>query len=407
MRRICHAGVGLVAAYVFVLTAAAQQPAAVLVAPVEKRPIELASRLVATVEPMVSSTLAAEQSGLLMARHFDEGQTVEKGAVLAQLDDALLQRQLASAEASLRSSAAELRRAELNAQNLLRERDRITTLYEQGAATEKEYFDAINEHEQSVASVNVAEATLAEREAAVEELKIRIAQTQVVAPFRGVVNRRYVELGQWVQQGEPVAELVQLDPLYVRTGVPEGVLSRLKVGASGSFTVDALGGETFEGVVAEILPVANPESRTFSVRLRVDNPEGRLLPGMFARVTVRDQQEGALVVPKDAVVRSAQGVIVVVADNGTARIVPVQLGAADASSQAVIGDLKEGDLVVIRGNEGLMPGAPLMVQNAPGAGGQGPGGGPPGGGQGAGGPPPGAGQQQGGGNGNGAAGQEN
>src|SRR5690606_10597010 len=146
-----------------------------------------------------------------------------------------------------------------NAQNLLRERDRITGLYEQGAATEKEYFDAINEHEQAVASVNVAEASVSEREAAVEELKNRIQQTRVVAPFKGVVNRRYVEVGQWVQQGEPVAEVVQLDPLYVRTGVPEGVLSRLKVGASGSFTVDALGGETFEGVVAEIQTVANPE----------------------------------------------------------------------------------------------------------------------------------------------------
>ncbi len=373
--------------FVFVLftgaSTAAGQPAAVQVAPIEKRPITLASRLVATVEPMVRSTLAAEQAALVMERYFDEGQEIEQGTVLAKFDDSLLIRRLASLEAQLRSAQAELQRARLIEQNEGRERDRITGLYEQSAASEKEYFDAINMHERAEAAVLVAEAVVAERQAAIDELALQVEKTKVVAPFSGVVNRRYIEVGQWVRQGDPVVELVQLDPLYVRTGVPEAVLSRLKVGASAKFTVDALGGREFEGTVAEILPVADVESRTFAVRLRVANAERLLLPGMFARATVSQQEDSWLVVPKDAITRMGGRVMVIVADNGVARSVAVTLGVGDETSQAIAGEgLKEGDLVVTRGNEGLMDGTPLMIQNPPGGHGGGP---PDGGGQG--GPP--------------------
>ena len=396
-------------------SALAQQPSAVVVAPVEKKPIALVSRLVATVEPMVRSTLAAEQAALVRERYFDEGQEVEKGALLAKFDDSLLQRQLASLQAQAKSAEAELRRAKLVEQNDLRERDRVTGLYEQGAANEKEYYDAINAHEQSEAAVAVAEARVAEREAETAELSLEIEKTSVVAPFTGVVNRRYIEVGQWVQQGEPVAEMVQLDPLYVRTGVPEGVVSMLTRGMTASFTVDALGGRQLEGTIAEILPVADAESRTFPVRLRVENKDRALKPGMFARATFSQENDAWLVVPKDAVTRFRGQTIVVLADNGMSRNVPVTLGPADETSVAVTGEgLKEGNLVAIRGNEGLMDGTPLMITNPPGGGG-GPPGGPPGGGPpgqgdpgqgdpGQGDPRQGGGQQQGGPPGGGAGG---
>lgn len=376
--------------------ALAQEAAPVEVAPAEKRPITVANRLVATVEPMMRSTVAAEQAALVRERYFDEGQQVEAGALLARFDDSLLQRRLASAEAALRSAQAELERARLNEENFRRERDRLTGLYEQGVATEKEYFDAVNEHQRSEAAVTVETARVAEREAATEELKLEIQKTRVVAPFSGVINRRYVEVGQWVRQGDPVAEIVQLDPLYVRTGVPEAVLSRIKAGDKAHISIDALGGREIEATVAEILPVADAESRTFPVRLRVENPEHQLLPGMFARATFSQQDDSWLVVSKDALLRVRGQPMLVVADNGQARTVPVTLGAADDQLQAVRGEgLREGDQVIIRGNEGLRDGMPVQVLGPPGGGppGGGFGGGPPG----AGGPPQGGGEAREGG----------
>jgi membrane fusion protein (multidrug efflux system) len=359
----------------------AQQPSPVTTAPVEKRPITVAARLVATTEPVMRTTVAAEQAALVQERMFDEGQAIEKGAILARFDDSLLQRRLASAEASARSERAELERARLVEENLRRERERLMRLYEQGAANEKEYLDAMNDHDRAQAAITVVEARVAEREAAADELRLQVEKMKVAAPFAGVVNRRYVEVGQWVQQGDAVAEIVQLDPLYVRTGVPEAVLPRLKVGDSARVTVDALGGRELEATISEILPVADAESRTFSVRLRVDNPGHELLPGMFARVTFSQQDDSWLVVPKDAIVRVRGQAMVVLAMQGMAKLVPVNLGVGDETSQAVRGEgLKEGDAVITRGNEGLMDGMPVMVQPA---GGRPGGGGPPG----AGGPP--------------------
>lgn len=276
----------------------------------------------------------------------------------------------------MRSEQAELERARLVEQNLLRERERLMRLFEQGAANEKEYLDAMNDHDRAQAAITVVEARVAEREAAADELRLQVEKMTVSAPFSGVINRRHVEVGQWVQQGAPVAEIVQLDPLYVRTGVPEALLPRLKAGDAASVTIDALGGKEFQATIAEILPVADIESRTFSVRLRVDNPQHDLLPGMFARATFAQQDDTWLVVPKDAIVRVRGQAMVVLAANNMAKTVPVTLGAGDESSQAVRGEgLKEGDQVITRGNEGLMDGMPVMVQPA---------GGPPGG---AGGPP--------------------
>src|SRR5687767_14046400 len=145
-------------------TASGQQPAAVVVAPVEKKPINLASQLVATMEPMVRSMLAADQAALVRERHFDEGQEVQEGDLLAKFDDSLLQRRLASLQAQQRSAEAELLGARLSEENASRERDRVTRLYEQSGANEEEYYDAINAHEQSQAAIAVAEALVRSEE---------------------------------------------------------------------------------------------------------------------------------------------------------------------------------------------------------------------------------------------------
>lgn len=355
-----------VALFVAAAPAAAQQAALVTVAPVEQKPIELASRLVGAIEPTILSTLAAEAAALLESRTFEEGKQVARGDVLATLDDSLLQQRLVSAQASVAAAAAELERSQLMAQNLDRERDRIERLYSREVANEKELLDARNAYDQALAQVAVSEADLHVSQAAVAELELQIEKCVIVAPFDGVVNRRFVEIGQWVQQGDAIAELVQLDPLYARTGAPEHVLAMIRVGDPAQVEIDALG-RRFKGTISQILPIADPASRTFPVRIELENEDLLLRPGMFARVTFSRQDEDQLVVPKDAILRNDQGTHIVVAEEGTAKFVPVQLGASDQLNQAVTGEgLATGDLVVVRGNEALQPGMPVQVQNPPG-----------------------------------------
>jgi RND family efflux transporter MFP subunit len=217
----------------------------------------------------------------------------------------------------------------------------------------------------------VAEAKLAARladganlRAELDRLKLMVEKAQTRAPFAGVVARRHVEIGQWIRQGDPVAEIVQLDPLYVRANVPENLVPQLAVGDTVRIVINALGNGPIEGHIDRILPEADRASRTVPVKIVVPNPHGKIKPGFFAQATFLKNIEGEqLVVPTDAVVRNGEMTHVVAMREGRSAIVPVAVLNRVGASSVISGDVKEGELVVTRGNEGLFPGMPLMPRN--------------------------------------------
>lgn len=358
--------------YVLCLAAPAvaqRGPSAVMVAPVEQEAVPLTDPLVATVVPVLRTTIAAEQEGLVHERHFDEGKLVDEKALLLELNVDLLKAQKTAAEAARDSATAELNRAKLAAANAERELQRVQTLFQQQVAPEKEYLDAQTSFDSAKALISVREAQLAERVAEIARLQLQIDKTQVHAPFAGVISRRYVERGAWVRAGDPVADLVQLKPLWVEVNAPESVISRVKHGDVAYVAMPHIGIDKLEGKVDQIMPEGDAASRTFRVRVRIENSDGTLRPGFFARATlVNTSTEPQLLVPKDAVVRGAQGTYVVVARNGKAEIAPVrvirQVGERTAIAP-VAGPLAPGELVVTRGNESMPPGSDLQILNPP------------------------------------------
>lgn len=358
------------------LVAQGPPPASVGVAPVELGPVELTEQLVASVRPVTRATLAAEQEGLVASRLFDEGQAIEEGAVLAQLDLDMLNVMRAAAAASQGSAKAELDRAKLDASNAERELQRVKRLFEGNVAPEKEYLDALTRYDQSVALVAVRKAQLAEADAALARVDLQIRKARIVSPISGVVSKRHVEVGNWLRVGDAVAELVQLDPLWVEVNAPEASVARLRRGDEARVVIDALGGKELTGKVDQILPEADAGSRTFRVRILLPNPEGRIRPGFFARATLLSSSDAPqLTVPKDAIVNRGGMSYVVAARNGVAAIVPVQVLRFAGERVAVVGELQPGEMVVTRGNELLAPGQVLII---PGLGGRPGAGGPPG-----------------------------
>src|SRR5688572_2218758 len=216
-------------------------PPQVLVAPIEQKAVQRTQALVASVEPVTRSTLAAEEPGLVAERNFDEGQRVSKGALLARTRTDLLEIQMTAAVAARASANAMLERAQADADHAARELERIRKLQSSNVGSEKEINDSMNNDRVAKAMVAVRTAELAERDAMVGRLKLMIEKSTVHAPFEGVVERRHVEVGQWIKQGDPVAEVVQLDPLFVRVNVPETVISHIKIGDPATVTFDALG----------------------------------------------------------------------------------------------------------------------------------------------------------------------
>lgn len=238
--------------------------------------------------------------------------------------------------------------------------------------------------------VERAKAALNVQQAVYDELVLRRQKYTIRCPFAGYVVAKHTEQGAWVKSGDPVAEVLQATPAEIEVAIPERQLSAIRPGEQVEIRFPSLG-QSLLGKVQAIVPDAALDTRTFPVKIHVSNPEisgadaepspddpskkaakqHLLRPGMLAHVwlPVDDERRDALVVPKDALVIDGERATIWVVDlaegseaQGTARPVPVQLGAETGHAIAVRGNVAPGELVVVEGNERLRP--PFAVQIA-------------------------------------------
>ncbi len=323
-------------------------PAPVVVALVETRTLETIVTLVGTVHPATRSLIASETAGLVICCPVEEGETVKRGQLLAQL-------RRVPTEIKLREARAAWQRSKSEHTNAQREAARREDLYERQVI-------AIEQYQAATTAVQTAAERVVEAQAVVARLEDQLAQSSITAPFPGVVVTEHTEVGQWLDQGDPVVELLDLSTVEVTVPVPERYIAEVRRGEAASLSLDALPGRSFAGRVVHIIPQADASSRTFPVKVEVANPDGHIKSGMFARVTLPvGKGRRALVVPKDALVsRGPVSLLFVVAD-GKARQVAVKRGQATGAWVAVEGPVEEGQFVVVRGNERLRDGMPVVV----------------------------------------------
>lgn len=172
----------------------------------------------------------------------------------------------------------------------------------------------------------------------------------VSTPSGGVIKTLGVRAGMSVAPGQTLAEVNGLGTVWLNAAVPEAMASEVRPGQAATATLAAFPGETFAGRVTAILPQAQVESRTLTVRIELANPQGRLRPGMFATVQLAGTAEPALVVPSEAVIRTGRRAIVMLAQPG-GRFLPAEIRAGRESGgrTEVLGGLAEGDKVVASG----------------------------------------------------------
>ncbi len=318
---------------------------------------------VGTIEPDERVVLQPETSGLIESIHFEEGQRVRKGDILFRLRSSKEEAQLAQVMAEMRLARANLERARMLAGT-----------------------KAISEQE-----LDQMESELAAREAAFELESRRLDERVIRAPFDGVLGPREISVGQYVNAGTPLATLVQDATVEVTFTIPERQFALLHLGQAGRVRVSAFPDRVFSGKVDLIDPEVNPTTRTVRARLVVDNPEGLLRPGMFARVElVVGRRDDALVVPESALVPSLGDFHVFVVREERARRVPVEIGVRLPGKVELRKGVDRSDLVIISGTQKLVdgtkvlptedvardmahaPGAVVGSHAAPGAGGEAP-----------------------------------
>ncbi len=279
--------------------------------------------------------LSAERGGPVEWIGPEEGDVVAKGDVIAKVDMATLAAELSSAQADYDLAAKQAERRE--------------DLLAQGVLSTEEYDQADTERTSALASLRQAQADY--------------GRGQVVTPVSGVVNEIFVDQGEYVSPGTQVAEIVDLSSIEIEIDVPEMDVRYLEPGAAAQVTVDAYPDQSWTGVVDFVAFKADTATKTFRVRVVVDNTDSRIRPGMLARVSiVRQVIDDALIVPLHALVDRGGERLVYVVENGMARARQVELGVIDKDVIQVVSGLQPGDMVITGGQESVEEGVKVVVR---------------------------------------------
>ena len=319
--------------------AAAGGPLTVEVATAQAMRLQDEVQAVGTLRSRQGVMLRPEVSGRIARLGFSDGQRVRRGQVLVQLDDTLQRAQQQQAEAQASIARTNLQRhRELAGQN----------------------FVSQSAVDQSAAALEVAEAQVALARAQVQRMRI-------VAPFDGVTGIRRVNVGDYVKDGADLVNVDDVGAVLVDFRLPEGVLSRLKLAQEVDVTLDGLPGRNFRGRVEAIDSQLDADGRSLLVRARLDNPQGVLRPGMFARASiVFAVREQAVVVPEEALVpQGGKQYLLKVVAGGQGMVtqrVEARLGLRVPGKAEILQGLKAGDTVVTAGQSRLMRGDGLPVQ---------------------------------------------
>lgn len=302
---------------------------------VEVDRVELKVPAIGSLLSYESVILSPEIAGRLDAFLVEEGKPVTKGTPIARLDQSVYRAELARATASLELSKANV--------------ERFQQMQQRDVA--------------SVQAVQQAEAALRANVADIALAQAQLAKTEISAPFDGILGLRQVSVGDYLDAGDPMINLEQVDPLKVDFRIPETYFSIAKVGQTLAMAVDALPGETFEGKIYAIDPLIDREGRSILLRATVPNDDDRLRPGLFVSIElIYDARESAVLVPEQAIMPIGNGIFVFKVVDGKAVQTPVELGIRDAGRVEVTKGLAAGDTVVTAGQLKLMDGAAVAPQ---------------------------------------------
>ncbi|MDF1590652.1 MAG: efflux RND transporter periplasmic adaptor subunit [Desulfobacterales bacterium] len=330
---------------------------------------------VGTVAARISSTVSAKLMGTVTAVYTREGDEIKQGAVLAVIDDRQVSAQLRQAQAGL----AEARQAESAA---LSARDAALAGVVLARATHNRYLRLIQdesvsrqEFDEVEARRHQAEAAFKQADAMVEAVRQRIQQAEaavtavevskkdakILAPFNGIVTAKLVEVGDLAAPGKPLFILEKKGGIRVDVVIPEAHIEAIKPNQKLKVTLPALQSQVITGTVQTIVPGADPQSRSFIVK--VDLPAGTAIPsGLFARITVPLGDSPLLLIPASAVVAQGQltGVYLVDAE-GIARFRLIRTGRKFDDSAEVLSGLPEGSRYVVAPPPALVDGARVEV----------------------------------------------
>jgi membrane fusion protein (multidrug efflux system) len=295
----------------------------------------------ATLRPIVTTTISAQQEGVIRRIPPEVGDAVHEGDLLVDLND--IEYRL-----RLDERRADQQKAEVTLEERKRAWARIETLYKKNIISEDERDDVR-------LSLDRAQAEWEQARVRVERAEVDVQALRILAPFPGVISTIHADVGSYVQRADAILELKRVDWIVALCTVSERDLVHVHEGGSARVTLPAFPGRVFEGLIWKIVPDALVASRSFPVKILLKNPQIELKSGMSARIAFVRRVEDALLVPKDAVEDDGDEQVVWIADEGRAARRVVELGSAFGDRWHVRRGLSVGESVIVTGNEFLEP----------------------------------------------------
>lgn len=277
----------------------------------------------------------------------DVGTLINKGDVVARLDDIFLQQQRSEELAIIQSEQAML------------------SLYEKEVARFQRLIKknniAQNELDKSISDRAVANSNIIAARARLAQIEERISRSNLRAPFAGVISERFSQSGEWTQNGNPLVRLIDFNNSEIQVRVPQSIYPLISLNSILSVNN---AGQTIMATVQTIVPVGTTSSRLFELRLKPKQP---IPPGTLVRISIPTAKAREVIsIHRDAlVIRKGSISVFRINDENTSEQLQVDVGIGDGDYIEIIGDIKSGDRIVTRGGERLRPGETVNISNEP------------------------------------------
>ena len=292
-----------------------------------------------TLESEHEASVVSKVAGVVEKFYVEEGEMVQAGQPLLQIETDRLR--------------LELNRSESNLKKMKNELDRTSALYERKLVSSDAYEKLKFEYESLQASYELS--------------KLELTFATVVAPIEGVISKRLIKVGNMVNTRDPVYQITDFDPLHAVVYVPEKELNKIALNQVAKIQVDARTEQTFEGFVKRISPIVDADSGTFKVTIEVKDSDGLLKPGMFGRlVVVYDERKDTVLVDKSSVLSEDKAFWVFVVREGRGFKQMITPGYVNDTHMEVITGLEAGDIVVNMGQNSLKNDSLLDIVEGPG-----------------------------------------
>lgn len=311
-------------------------------------------------------------AGVINNVYVKEGDNISEGQTLVSLNPHDYELGVIAAQSQYDSLNLELNskiqsavnQAEANVDFIRTQLDRVRRLHEKGAVATKTVEElevalvvAENKLQEALDAKDTSVSQLRQAEAALELAQSRLDDTTLQSPINGTIVKQIAEIGETMAPGYPVFVLGRLDTLEVEVGIPDRLVDHVKKGEKVKMFIHGVDKEV-EGVISNIDTTADIETRTFGVKIDIDNPEGDIKPGMIANVVIGMDNISSIMIPIDAVTDDTEGTYVFVYDEATETVSQriIEVGEVYTDKIQIISGLEDGELIVFQGQYGLLDG---------------------------------------------------